>query len=48
MKVEPVMLFSERRYDFHDAGGPIFAMISTLPQRFKGLDANHPKYRTTP
>ena len=39
------MLFSERRYDFHGAGGPIFRMISMLQPRFKGLDANHPKYR---
>jgi hypothetical protein len=24
------MLFSERRYDFHGACGPLFGMISTL------------------
>jgi hypothetical protein len=25
------MLFSESRYDFHGAGGPIFGIQSTLP-----------------
>jgi hypothetical protein len=48
MKVEPVMLFSERRYDFHGACGQIFGMMSALPLRHKGLGANHPKYLTTP
>jgi hypothetical protein len=47
MKVEPAMLFSERRYDFHGACGPIFGMMSMLLLKPKGLGANHPKYRTT-
>jgi hypothetical protein len=37
------MLFSERRYDFHGACGPLFGMISTLQIGLKALGANHPK-----
>jgi hypothetical protein len=35
-KLEPVMLFSESRYDFQGACGPIFGIKSMLPpaQRF--------------
>ena len=42
------MLFSERRYDYYSACGPIFGVMSKLSLMPKGLGANHPKYRTTP
>jgi hypothetical protein len=41
------MLFSESRYDFQSACGPIFGMKLMQTPSPRGLSANHPKYRTT-